>query len=551
MNCADYIFSDDYLEYVLRNGVFSEELLSASEDYCIYPINDKWILASFNIRNLPILSSEGIGYSFLSKLYGLCDLGAVNSSGVAAVREQPVLGFLGQGCYVAIIDTGINWRHSAFINRDGSTKIEVYWDQESNRIYDSAAINEALADDSIEIPSDDIGHGTFMAGIACGNVDVRNNFSGVAPLARLIVVRLRQAKQYLRNFFHVSKDVPAYSEADIILGIDFVSKYANERKMQVSYAIGVGTLLGSHTGSSPLGEILRDEAEIAGRCVSVAAGNEGNERLHYAGATDGITPDRVELKIGEREEGLTCEIWSKAPEIYAVEIISPSGQIARRIPPRSGRSSLISFLFEDTTVDVYYQLYEYYSGENVIAINFTRPASGIWVLNVYSRDGQSGTFDIWTDNRSFLKEDTYFLSSNPYRTITNPANNAACICVSAYDYRNFSVYLRAGRGYNSYDIVRPDYVAPGVGLVGPAGIGTDGYVTRSGSSVATAFYAGLAALLQEYGVKKGKKQYYRTSEIRGITIAGCIRRDGMEFPNREWGYGAVNLYNSLDAMRIE
>lgn len=550
MICSDYFLSDDYLDYVLRNGVFAEELLKDAEDYCTYPINDKWLIASFKITNLPKLSAEGIGYTYLSKIYGLCDLSAVNSSGIGVVRDQPVLNFMGSGSYVAIIDTGINWRHPAFINADGSSKIEILWDQESNQVYTSEDISKAILEDRDDIPGDEIGHGTAMAGVACGNTDEKEGFSGVAPLARLLVVKLKPAKDYLRNFYHIKPDAVAYAETDIILAVDFVSKYANSKRIMVSYAIGLGTSLGSHTGNSPLSDILRDEAEVAGRCVSVAAGNEGNERLHFTGITEGLNPVRAELRVGVGELGMTCEIWSKAAFVYAVEIISPSGQIAKRIPPRNGKSSIISFLFEDTMVDVYYQLYESFSGENLIAINWDRPASGVWTLNVYSRDGQNGYFDIWTDCRNFLSSDTFFVEANPYRTVTNPANMSSCICVGAYDHRNFSVSVKDGRGYNSYDIVRPDFVAPGENIICPADLG-EGYVTASGSSIAVAFYAGMAALLQEFGYRKNNREYLRTSEIRGITIAGCTRRAGMDFPNREWGYGAVNLYNSLDSTRLE
>lgn len=99
----------------------------------------------------------------------------MNAAGITAVRQQPVLELYGSGTYIAIIDTGINWRHEAFLNSDGSSRIEVMWDQQTNRIYYNRDINEALADGG-DIPGDDIGHGTYMAGVAAGNINRQSGF---------------------------------------------------------------------------------------------------------------------------------------------------------------------------------------------------------------------------------------------------------------------------------------------------------------------------------------------------------------------------------------
>ncbi len=550
-DCERRVLSDEYVEFALREGEYSRRVLSSLNDYCIMQISPKWFLASFNTRYVANPTNETLTYPYLPKLYGLSDISAVNASGITAVREQPVLGLYGQNTHIAIIDTGINWRHEAFINEDGTTKIELLWDQEENRIYSADDINMALRGEDIEIPLDDIGHGTYIAGIAAGRANRAMGFSGVAPAAGLIVVRLKKAKRFLRDFFLIRDGVPAYSETDIIRGVAFVSNYAERQKLTVSYVLALGTSLGSHVGTSPLCDILSDEAGAPGRCVTVSGGNEGNERLHFAGKITGNAPQRVEIRVGEGEKGFTCELWSFAPEVYSIELISPSGQIINKIPVRTGRSTVLSFFFENTTVDVYYREYEGHSGQNLVAMRFDRPLAGIWTLNVYGRDLTTGNYDIWIMNRDFLTSDTYFVTSDPYTTITNPANIYECICVTAYNHRNNSIYLKNSRGYNSLNLIRPDFVAPGVELTAPSNDSPTGYESVSGSSAAAAFYGGVAALLQEYGITRGQIPYMRTSEIKNITISGCTRRDGMVTPNREWGFGSVNLYNSLENLRKE
>lgn len=544
----DTLYSDDYDEYIFRDGIFARKALENLEDYNVIPIDGKWAVVS--IRN----NSEGMteygnsGYSTVPLLYGLTDLGAVNESGILQIRQQPVLGLNGGGTCVAVIDTGINWRHLSFVNSNNTSKIKVLWDQETDRIYNTKMINNGLTSASADIPGDETGHGTYMAGIACGNADSAGFFSGVAPEAGLIVVKVRQAKKRLKNFYLVRDDVPAYSETDIMRAVSFVREYAEHEGIPVSIVIGMGTSLGSHSGASPLGNMIADIAGMSGYCITLPSGNEGNERLHFHGNVNNGSPVRAEIRTGRGEKGFILNGWSKAPYIFTVELISPSGQIVSRVPAH-GETVKLDFPFEGTGVYIYYGRYEGISGANVITMRFESPAEGNWILNFYCNYENEGEIDLWIMNRSFMSGGTFFLSSDVYTTITDPGNLAAGITVSAYDYKDDSFYLENGRGNNWYGIVKPDFAAPGVDILVPSNTGNSGYSSRSGSSVAAAFYAGMAALLLEYGIVRGNIPYIRTNEIRNITINGCERIRGFTYPNREWGYGKVNLYNALDALR--
>lgn len=549
-DCFNRLNSEDYTEFIFRDNYFSKKTLEEVSDYCVTYLNSKWSIIS--VRN-DLVRDPVYGrfsYAVLPGIYGLSDLGAVSAAGVIKVREQPVLNLKGYGTCVAIIDSGINWRHKAFLNANNTTKIRALWDQDTNMVYDSVKINEALSTGADDIPGDEIGHGTFMAGIACGSEDVNNLFSGVAPAAGLIVVKLRSAKRFLRNFYSVDENIPAYSEADIMRGLQFVSEYIESNRVPASIIIGVGTSLGTHYGYSPLSDMIRDETGKAGRCISVAAGNEGNERLHFKGVTDGINPIGAELRIEPGLNGLTANIWSKAPVVYSLEIISPSGQIAGRFPVKN-ESQRTFFVFENSTVYVYSRRTESISGANLITIRMRNPAGGIWKFNLYPNIRGHTEADIWVMNRGFLNENTYFIVSDPEDTIVNPGNLVEAITVTAYDYRDDTIYLKNSRGNNWYGLPKPDFAAPGVNMTGPSPIGTDNYEIRSGTSVAAAFYGGIAALLLEYGIVNNAIPYLRTPEIKTITIAGCVQKNNMEYPNKIWGYGMVNILNSLEKLREE
>ena len=546
-NCINQVASEDNVELIFREGVLSRKNLASLEEYCLIPINEKWGIVSVPVSAIPDTTYETIGYSSFPNIYGLSDVTAVNNSGVRAIREQPNLGFYGDGICIAIIDTGINWRHEAFVNRDNTTKIEIMWDQNTNTVFTAEDINEALSSevDSI-IPMDENGHGTFIAGIAAGNTNVTKKFSGVAPNSRLIVVKLRPAKQFVKDFYGIKESAVAYSETDLMTAISFVEEYGEKTGMPISYCIGVGSNLGSHSGDSPLCDLLGDVSEKPGRCVTVAAGNEGLEKLHFRGKGN----QRAEINVGENERGFTCELWSVAPEVYTVEIISPTGQIVNRLPSRSGNSEKLNFIFENTEILVYNKQYESRSGKNLLAIRFRNPAAGIWTLKIFGRNITEGNYDMWIMNREFMGSNTFFLNPDPFITISEPGNTGECITAVACDSSNNSVYIRNGRGFASNGGIKPDFAAPGVNMVCPS-LRRDAYETRTGSSIAGAFSAGIAALIMEYGITKGQIPYIRTSDVKNIIISGCIRQDGIKYPSPVWGYGRVDLYNSLEMQRID
>lgn len=76
-----------------------------------------------------------------------------------------------------------------------------------------------------------------------------------------------------------------------------------------------------------------------GNCVVVAAGNEGNERLHYRG-TIGIatenTTHNVEFRVGDNVPGFVLELWGNAPDIFSVGFVSPFGEMRAKNPGAAG-----------------------------------------------------------------------------------------------------------------------------------------------------------------------------------------------------------------------
>lgn len=565
--CTEKIISNDYADFIFRDGAYVRELVSGVTDYCITKIDSKWSVIHIAISGNPPLTYDDYGYSSFPKVYGLMDLSALDASGVSSVRQQPVLSLRGSGTLVGIVDTGINYMHEAFRYSNGTSRIAAIWDQtnqsgknpelfEYGSEYTNEDINNALASQTplqiVPVTDEPSGHGTFLAGIAAGNENLTEQVSGVAPLAEIVVVKLKPAKQYLRDFYYVRDGAIAYSESDLMTGVEYLSRYADRAKKPISICIGVGSNLGSHGGTAPLGNLITDVAGEIGRAVFIAGGNEGINRLHYGGTRSKTTEfDRVEIRVGENEKGFVCELWTFAPEIYSVEFISPTGQVASRVQPRVNTTTRLDFVFEDTKIYVYYRIIEPLSGENVVVVKFDKPAQGIWVINIYGKNIVSGKYNLWINNKEFLSSDTYFIMPDAYITLTEPSNVPQAIAITAYDDTNSSLYTNAGRGYNIYDTVKPDVAAPGVNIKGPLASRDNAYTERSGTSIAAALATGIGALLLEYGIIKGRVPYMRTADIKNILITGADRSNTITYPNREWGYGKIDVYKGIEVYRFD
>ncbi len=486
------------------------------------------------------------------------------SSGILSVQRDP-LKLTGKGCIFCCIDTGVDYVSPVFRNEDGTTRILAIWDQtiqdgvapeELNfgTVYTREQINEALlAEDPYSIvPSrDELGHGSALAGVAAGS-SVGNGtlYLGAAPEADILVIKLKQCKPYLRQYYFLPDDVPAYTEADVMLAIKYANSFAETFKRPVVICLGVGTNMGDHNGNSFLSRYLSCMGGYRSRVMVVAGGNEGNAAHHFFGQipTDLGRIDSyrdVEVRVAEGVNGFIMEFWGSVPDLFNIAIRSPGGET---IPPiRLGveGESTHRFIYERTVITIQSVLVEANTGEQLVLFRIYQPTAGIWNFRV-SAAGQlyNGSFHLWLPITDFITADCYFLSPDPYTTLTEPSMADRVICVSTYNDANNSFFLESGRGFARMGQICPDIAAPGVNI-------STLYGRRTGSSLAAALTAGAAAQFMQWAVVEGNSLLAETEEVRNYFIQGAVRSTEVSYPSREWGESGIIVSSQRKARKIK
>lgn len=575
MSCTNSVASEDFADFIAPYFTTPEEFIRSQGTDCIDFVNSTLAVVYVPLSTVTPFTYTSYTYSAVPKLYSLLDVTSMDAAGITPAGELPVLNNQGAGVIVGFVDTGINYTDSLFRNVDGSTRIIGIWDQtnnsdNSNNIenetvkpfsafsalygtqYTAEEINLALNSDnpaSIVPTRDENGHGTFLASIAAGNRDERAGFSGAAPQASIAMVKLKPAKQYLRDFYLIQDGAEAYQENDIMMGVSYLYFLARKYSMPLVVCIPLGTNMGSHMGMSRLGQYLNQVSLSNGSAVITAAGNETGARHHFRAVMDASTDEvTAELRVGEREAGFSIELWAENMGVYTVGFISPTGEVAREISVPLRGENTVSFLLEQTQITVYTQIADVSAGSQFIFMRFENPMSGIWRILIRNSLDIRETFHIWLPVRGFISDETYFLRPDPDTIITDPGNARYPITVTAYDHTKNSIYIHASRGYSLSGRIKPDLAAPGVNILG-ASVSGRRLTRMSGTSVSAAHLAGAAAILLNWGVLNANYPYLNTPVLKSIFVRGAQRNPALTYPNREFGYGTLDLYEAFLHLR--
>ncbi|WP_373689075.1 S8 family serine peptidase [Clostridium sp. YIM B02551] len=560
--------SNDFdFNYVQYNGDI-ESAVSKIPDARVAVIDRyRAILVSYGKSVNEIMDQLGdiIVYRSPGAMFSLTEISPSEAAGVGRFSSNEFLSLDGEGVIVGIVDTGIDYLNQEFMNKDGSTRIISIFDQTNNsgrrvenqpvgseftREQINMAINEKRAgrDPYTIVPSrDEVGHGTNMAGII-GARGISSQIDVIAPKCDFAIVKLINISERIRRRYCVYGSAPTYHTASLLLAINYLVSLNETLGRPMVIYVPLGTNMTGHNGLAPVERYIDEVSRIRGVIVVASTGNEGEGDTHTYGliANKGDTSS-IELNIDAKQKDIRFDIWIPKPDIYSLSIISPSGEIVDRIPPKLNESTQINFIYEQTRMFVQYFIPEVISGDQQITIVARNIREGIWIFRLTGENVSIGKYDSWLPQRKIIAPETRFIRPNPYMTLTSPSTSRETISVAYYNQNFDSIEEKSGRGYPTSGEIKPDLAAGGINAITTSVGG--GIATVSGSSVAGAVVAGCVALLLQWGILKGNDPEMYSTKIRTYLTRGTSKREGDTYPNQEWGYGTINMKSVFDNIR--
>ncbi len=555
----------NYISFVVAYDGDIQKEIDDIKDASIFFIDDNFAILSIKLQNYmeTIRSIKSIIYIELNGIYTLGE-SPVEDSKAQIFHINPSLNLRGSGVVVAIVDTGIDYLNNEFMREDETTRILRIWDQTidsgktpdgfiSGSEYTEEDINKAIQAQKQGqnpydiVPSkDDYGHGTKMAGIV-GARGMNREIVGVAPDCEFIIIKLQEAAKEYVDFYYAKGDKAKYRNTDIIMALKYLYELSFTLNKPMIIYLPLGSNLGDHAGASILERYV--DTKISSRnslFVVTSTGNQGNTDTHTSGKIKNNGDSQIiELNCGREQQGLVLQIYAQRPSKIKLGILSPSGEIFENTNPRKTKHILINdsptwkFIYEGTRVQVTYDSPDEFTGDEKFVIKMDGVTEGVWRFILTGNNIVDGKYYAWILQRELLAEDTRFLNPSPYTTLTIPGTAKTIINTSYYNQNNGAIVSESGRGYTTKDYIQPIITAGGINAITtkPGG----GTITMSGASVAGAILAGCCALILQWAVVDGNDPQMYATKLQAYIIRGARKREGDTYPNRQWGYGILDM----------
>lgn len=591
--CSGYNYETDRWRLILLYQGSLEEI-SGIVPFVYVPLLGPFAIidiASADIGKL--LSYPQILYLELSRPLYLEVVTGLSSSCLDAspfIPYEPDSGFFpadtsltGRGTAIAVIDSGVDYRHADFRNADGSTRILSYWDQSSpyendNRyrlghIFSEDDLNELLlnpegtgrsfyeagpaADASaVMAPTADVsGHGTHVAGICAGNgrsSGGRNR--GVAPEASLIVVKLKNEGSSVYTDY-----------ASLMMALDYVVRFAREYSLPLSVNISYGSNDGAHNGSSLIERFLQNCIYYGRNTITVGTGNEGLSRRHSSAVIPGIRPGNTpsgaglmypfSFSVASGERNLYLQLWKNPVDSYDYQLTTPDQQTviitgkAGIYRYRLGTSQVLVSISQSTPYQPLQEVFVSFGplqapGRPDGTAEESFLPAGIWQFTVIGRSVTDGRLNLWLPSREATNSGTGFLDPDPALTLTIPSSAKNVISVSGYDSSTDVFASFSGQGFTGPFCTKPDLCAPAVNILSTTPGG--GYSIRSGTSMAAPFVSGSCALLMQWGIVRGNDPFLFGEKVKAALWKGSRALPAFrDYPNAQVGWGKLCFRDSV------
>jgi subtilisin family serine protease len=508
--------------------------------------------------------------------------------GTAAQRKKA------EKVLIGIIDVqGFDFSHPDFLDGKGKTRFVRIWDQagttrpspKGNKQFAYGSefhqghLNAALAEASkfkvapCELePQSQMApgsHGTHVASIAAGNHGVCSN----AMLAG-VLISLPKADQDRRQSFYDSTRIA--DAVDYLIHVADDLSHQRKVNVRLSINISLGTNGHAHDGSSAISQWIDAAMSVPGRCVSVAAGNAGQEvaafegdsgfvmgRIHTSGqilARD-LVKDIEWLVVGNGIADISeneLEIWYSPQDRFDVMLRPPNSD--QWIGPIEPRQFIENRQLKDGSfISIYNELYHPANGSNYICIYLSPFLSkegivgvpaGQWTVRLRGREVRNGQYHGWIERddprpqgrlgtREMWRFPSFFSQSSNVdnSSVSSLACGRRVLSVANLDEAMERISITSSQGPTRDERNKPDTAAPGTNIVAAKGFAgpDDLWVSMSGTSMASPYVAGVAGLML------GIEPKLTAAQIEGIIIRTARPLPGASF---KWlndaGFGRID-----------
>jgi len=311
----------------------------------------------------------------------------------------------GDGIIVGFIDTGIDFLHPDFMNPDSSTRIMYLWDQTKpvnqytpaqygyGQHWDSTKINQGLSTNN-----DQWGHGTTVAGAACGNAFANGKNKGVAPNTDIIMVE---------SNFGVGDWLSTVVDA-----VEYIYTIADSIGKPCVINASVGEYYGSHDGLDPYALYIDSLINAKkGHLFVAAAGNSGAfgpYHLHTEVTDTSMTWFQVNPSSFFGFPSVFFEVWADTANLKNINFSIGADKIS---PSHSLRGKGSFYNVQNYVDSVIYDTIRNTNSDVLATVQYwIESRDGQYLLQVYMPEPDSaqyyyrfettgnGSFDTWTSS---------------------------------------------------------------------------------------------------------------------------------------------------------
>lgn len=466
----------------------------------------------------------------------------------------------GQGVIVAVVDSGIDWRHGDFKDAQGNTRILEIWDQNATggtppagfdygNMCTREQINQAQC---AEIDTD--GHGTHVASTAAGN-GLSNNpprFVGMAPEADLLIVK---------SPLTTAKSIDAWH---------YIKNKARTLGRPVVINNSWGGQFGAHDGTSGEEKAL-DQLSDRGVVFVKSAGNDGDRAIHAEG------------NIGQGQEIVTnfafaesnsrnvaaLSVWYNGNDSMSTSVTAPNGQMFG--PVLKGAAQ--EFNGPDDTKIIIDAKPSGGHPDGTVTFAMERPEGqpvfGSWSFTLGGDSITSGgRWDAWI----LIRGAEFTSNGNNNQTLSVPATARKVITVASYTTKPCWDSLEGKKCYTQTPTVgnisgfssigptrdgreKPDVAAPGEAIVaaksrdyqaGQGEIAPDNeHLEMEGTSMAAPHVTGAIALMLQVNptLNSDSVMHILRTQARQDDFTGPVW-------NSRWGMGKLDAKAAVEAAKV-